>query len=278
MLLLLLLAGAVPAAAHAPAPPPAAAAVARCPHCPDSLTVADGTPAIGLSGALSRINGHVVLDGCSGRVTLEDVLGESVEQLVGRNAWVNALCTGKGRIAAMGGHVLGDSTVDLFVMSMCPFGRALEKQMAADLMAGDSLKRPPVRVHWILYSFDAAEGQLLYSKHGEGELRETIVQQAIRDLEPARFWPYLAERSGSDTTWTAIAARVGLGWRTLTEIQRRLDKELQQRAHAEWLSMALDWPHIDGSPTIFWLGREVHDLAGVPGFGKAKMPQEQCKN
>jgi hypothetical protein len=276
---LLLVAVAAVAAPRAPAPAPAAApAPAPCPRCPDTLLASDGTPGVALTGTLSRVDGRVVLDGCAGRVTLEDVLGESVGPLIGRDAWVNAVCTGSGRVAALGGHALGDSVVDLFVMSLCPFGRALERQIAADLARADSVRRPPVRVHWILYDQMTDAGQTMFSKHGNEELREDVVQMAIRELEPDRFWPYLLERSTTDTTWTALAGRVGLGWRTLTEIQRRLANELQDRAHAEWLATALDWPHIEGSPTVFWMGREVKDIALVPGFSRAKMPTEQCKN
>ncbi len=268
-----------PLAAPAQAAPRAAPPAAPCLRCPDSLTVTDGTPGIELTGRLSRVDGHVVLDGCMGRVTLEDVLGESVEPLVGREAWLNAVCTGRGRAAAMGGHALGDSVLDVFVMSFCPFGRALEHQIATRVLAqGDSLRLPEVRVHWLLYDQTTNQGPVYLSHHGDNELREDVVQMTIHELEPAKFWPYLLERSGTDTTWTAIAGRVGLGWRTLTEIQRRLEKDVQTYARAEWTSMALNWPHIEGSPTIFWMGRPVRDIADVPGFGRAVMPKEKCKD
>ena len=201
------------------APHAAAARTEPCLTCPDSLRVEDGTPNVSFYGTLSRDGGKVVLDGCAGRLTLEDVMSESVTPLVGRKAWVNGLCTGKGRIAAMGGHALGDSVVDVFVMSLCPFGRALERQMAADLAHADSLPIPAVRVHWIVYAEDGPQGQVYGSRHGEKELLEDVVQMTIREMEPDKFWPYLALRSTSDTTWTALASRVGLGWRTLTEVQ-----------------------------------------------------------
>ena len=276
VLVLLLCATTCVAATRAPAPP--APVPEPCAHCPDTLTAADGTPGVGLTGTLARVDGHVVLESCAGRVTLEDVLGESVEPLIGRNVWLNAMCTGRGRAAGLGGHALGDSVVDLFVMSMCPFGRALERQLATDILRGDSLRRPPVRVHWILYDRTTESGQSIYSKHGAQELGEDIVQMTVRELEPGKFWPYVLERSTTDTTWTAVASRVGLGWRTLTEIQRRLAGELQDRARAEWMAGSLDWPHIDGSPTVFWMGREIRDISQVPGFSKAKQTGEQCKN
>jgi hypothetical protein len=248
---------------------------APCPHCPDTLA-AGATPAIQLTGRLAREGESLVLESCSGRVALEGMTGESVEPLVGHEAWINGLCTGRGRIAALGGHSLADSAVDLFVMAFCPFGRALEKQMAADILR-DTLALPPVRVHYILYTLDDSRGSITYAKHGDQELRETIVQQAVRELEPRKFWPWLQERASSDSSWTWIADRVGIAAATRAEAQRRLDHELQDRAHAEWQAMTVDWPHIDGSPTVFWRGRLVNDIADVPGFNRAKMPGEKCK-
>jgi hypothetical protein len=280
-LALLLAGGSSALAARKPALPAAAtpqgltARNAPCPHCPDSLPPG-ATPQIQLSGRLERSGEDLVLDGCFGRVTLEGMVGESVQPLVGHEAWINGACTGHGRVAALGGHALGDSTLDVFVMALCPFGRALEKQMAAEIL-GDTVSLPKVRVHWILYSLDDEKGQLIYARHGDPELRETVVQAAVRELEPAKFWPYVAGRAESDTVaWTAIADKVGLSAATRTEVQRRLDQELHDRARNEWQSLAVDWPPVHDSPTIFWLGRTVPDIAQVPGFGATKMPKEKC--
>jgi len=76
--------------------------------------------------------------------------------------------------------------------------------------------------------------------------------------------------------WAAIARRVGVPWRTLAEIQRRLDREADARVLAEWRTVNDDWPYVDGSPTVYWLGAEVRSMSRVPGFGKMPAASSQC--
>ncbi len=263
-------------ATSAPAAPTRADSL-RCPRCLDALSVAKGGPLLGLTGTLQRAGDGLVLDGCGGRTVLESILPDSLAALVGRRVWANVLCTGAGRAAALGGHAVGDSVVDLFVMGLCPFARALESQVAADLGRNDSIARPRLRLHFIFYATDSADARIYHSLHGPREQRENVVQMGLQELANGRLWAYLAQRDTSEADWTVLANRVGVSWRALSEIQRRLDTELVLRTRTEFEDIALNWPHIDGSPTVFWLGREVQSINEVPGFGKSKMPTEHCK-
>lgn len=258
-----------PKASAAPAAPP-------CVRCADLTGSGGAPPSAGLEGRLVREGDKVVLVGCAGRTELEGMLGETVEPLVGREAWLKVICTDSTRAAALGGHALGDSVVDIFAMGLCPFARALEHQMAPAIAADSARRLPAVRLHIIFYSRDSLGTPVYFSKHGEKELREGVVQLALQELEPARLWAYLDARSKNDDDWAVIAGRVGVTFKTVREIQRRLDQEIAMRAGEEWNRNAIDWPAVDFSPTVFWRGREVAEIGEVPGFGKAQMPAEHC--
>lgn len=268
-----------------PAPVSAAAAAAdreperpTCQRCTDSLTANGKAVGAGLVGVISPAGEGHVLEGCAGRTTLEGILGESVAPLVGREVWVNVICTGNGRAAALGAHAVGEPVIDLFVMGLCPAARGLERQIAEAYAKGDTAGKPAIRLHAIVFARDSAGTTVYFAKHGAAELNEDVVQLAVQELEPAKLWPYLGERAKSDDDWEAIAGRVGLSWRTITEIRRRLTSELAERAGAAWNDTALNWPTIEASPTVFWRGLVVHELAEVPGWHSVTMTQEPCSN
>ncbi len=272
-----------PAAKPATAPPAAAVTEREperpsCQRCTDSLTANGKAVGAGLVGVLTPAGEGHVLDGCAGRTTLEGILGESVAPLVGREVWVNAVCTGNGRAAALGAHVVGEPVVDLFVMGLCPAARGLERQIAEAYAKGDTAHRPAFRLHAIVFARDSAGTTVYFAKHGAAELNEDVVQLAVQELEPAKLWPYLGERAKSDEDWETLAGRVGISWRTITEIRRRLTNELAMRAAEAWNDTALNWPTIEASPTVFWRGLAVHELSEVPGWRSVTMTQEPCSN
>lgn len=87
---------------------------------------------------------------------------------------------------------------------------------------------------------------------------------ALQELEPAKLWAYIGARATSDGPWTKLAGGVGVSWRTLSEIQRRLGAERIERARVEWTNTAVDWPRVEASPTVYGAAYEVRDLAQVP--------------
>ena len=269
-------AGALLAAALAGAP--ANAADAPCTACRDSLgRSALEPPVVGLTGTLARAGGGWELTGCAGRTTLTGDFPMQLEPLAGRRVWVKVRCDAPDSAHALGGHALGDSVVDLFVMGLCPFARELEGAIAADLARGDSLRRPPIRLHFLFYATDSAGMLVVRSLHGPRELVENVVQMAVQELEPARLWRYLAARSADpNADWATLARDAGLSWRTLAEIERRVDVDAQDLARSEWRRVSADWPYVDGSPTVYWLGAEVRSLSAVPGFARAKGSQGHC--
>jgi len=267
-----LLAGLVPAM-RAPA---ATLDAPACVRCADSISAGVPRPLIGLTGSLVHEGGVLVLEGCAGRTTLAGPPVASLDTLAGREAYVRVECLGPDRARPIGGHALGDSVADLFVMGFCPYARALERGVAATLARRDSAYRPPLRLHFLLYAEDSADVRLVRSLHGPRERLEDVVQLSLQELEPEHLWPYLAERADHDDDWLAIARRVGVGWRTLAEIQRRLDHEVDARLLAEWQAVNDDWPSIDGSPTVYWRGAEMKRMSVVPGFGRMPASGSQC--
>lgn len=165
-------------------------------------------------------------------------------------------------------------TLDLFVMSLCPFARR------AELSVLDRLATMPdsvaLDVHYIFYPQGDSAGAPLTSMHGEDEVRENLVQMWIRDHFPDSFRRYLRLRSGSDERWEVLARRAGLLAGDVIRLAQGIAQRRDELAAREYDRVANVWGVRDGSPTFVWESRVVPDLRRVPGFEALVATAESC--
>jgi len=102
------------------------------------------------------------------------------------------------------------------------------------------------------------------------------VQILIRDEHPTAYWHYLAMRSKADVPWEMLAQRAGLGWPAIGSIHHRLAQGLDSLLEAELGFNTRNFPHVSGSPTVFWKGSVAHSIAEVQGFTAPPREQEKC--
>jgi hypothetical protein len=176
----------------------------------------------------------------------------------------------------IGGHPLGRPRVDLFVMGFCPFARRLEARMSEELAKLEPAATPEIAIHFLLYMDGDAPVPTAGSLHGPRERTEDVVQILLRDQHPAQLWPYLALRSTSDEAWEVLAQRAGLGWQQIADIGHKVSSEGDALLLAEYWRVRRDFPHVSGSPGVFWKGQEVHDIGKVPGFTAPPHVEEKC--
>lgn len=231
------------------------------------------TPARGM---LVRDASGVHLAGCTPPLEVTGAGADSLATAAGTDVWLQGYCRGVGRIEWIGGHRIGRPRVDLFVMGFCPYARRLEAQMCDDLAKLPPDKKPEIAVHYLLYWDDEGPVRRVGSTHGEKERVEDAVQIIIRDEHPALLWRYIKMRSQAEVPWEMLAVKAGLSWQDVGVIQRRLTRDLDAILTTEHEWNQANYPHIDGSPTVYWGGASVRSIADVPGFTAPQHEEEKC--
>lgn len=167
------------------------------------------------------------------------------------------------------------NTLDLFVMSLCPFARRAEASILPRLSvtAGG---QPEVRVHYIFYAAKPDSREGFTCMHGEPEVRENLVQMLLRDEHPGQFPAYLQLRALSDEPWEVLAARAGLDATSLLRIAHRIASDRDELIAREYTYVALQCGVRDGSPTIAWEGRNIDRISEVPMLAGLATTVDRC--
>jgi len=218
----------------------------------------------------------VRLEGCEPSLELTGAGADSLASEAGTQAWAQGYCVGGSRMEWLGGHPLGGARIDLFVMSLCPFARRLEASMVEDLARIGAARAPQIAVHYLLHWEDVGGERRAGSTHGDKERIEDAVQILIRDEHPTAYWHYLAMRSKAEVPWEMLAQRAGLGWPAIGSIHHRLAQDLDSLLEAELSFNTRNFPHVSGSPTVYWLGSVARSIGEVPGFTAPPKEQEKC--
>jgi hypothetical protein len=229
-------------------------------------------------GLLRNTAAGVRLTGCDPPIEVTGDGADSLATASGADVWLQGYCRGPGTLEWVGGHVIGRPRLDLFVMGWCPYARRLEAQMTDDMAKLGPGRVPEIAVHYLLYWDDEGPERRVGSAHGDKERIEDAVQMLIRDQHPSAFWRYVALRSKAEVPWEILAQRAGLGWQEIGSIQRRVSRDLDALLLAEHTFNTRNFPHVDGSPTLFWQGAPAPSITVVPGFSAPPDEKEKCSD
>jgi hypothetical protein len=169
------------------------------------------------------------------------------------------------------------NTLEIFTMSGCPYGQAAVQQVVRALKDHKAPDAPRLDLRFIFYRTGDTSEAVYTSLHGPGEVQENLVQMLLRDRFPDRLADYLLARSEHpDTSWQALADRVGLSHDAVKQVTEALDSDARGLMEAEYAYVAGQCDIHDGSPTFFWESQRVKSLADVPALGKTLTPTENC--
>ena len=184
----------------------------------------------------------------------------------------------KGKIEVIRSNPQTKNELNLFVMSLCPFGKRAENALV-DFLAKSTAPesdRPKINLRFIFYK-KVDNGKTVYtSLHGENEIKENLVQMVIRDRYPKSLWSYLAKRNASETPWDQLAATVGLDRAAIEDIQARIAKDRDSMISNEF-AFAESLGVLDGSPTWIWEGMQTWDVTQVPAFKGMVLSTNKCQ-
>ena len=175
-------------------------------------------------------------------------------------------------------------SLEVFVLSQCPYGKSAEKAIierlreraAAQTKTGGSAEAvPQVDFRYIFIPIDKSNPPAFTALHGESEVVENLVQMVIRDQFDRAFFDYLLKRAGSDAPWEEVAASVGLDEVAIATIEANITQRRTELATAEYAYMrARNVPL--ASPTYLLDGRIVKDVQAVPLLKGINLQPGQC--
>jgi hypothetical protein len=164
------------------------------------------------------------------------------------------------------------NTLELFVMSLCPFGQKAETKLLAFIDSTNAMAKPKIEIHYIFYKQQKEGKDVFVTLHGEAEMVEDLVQMAIRDHYPQIFQIYLRVRATDDSTpWQQLVGNLGLRPSDEATIEMLITTRRDEMIKNEY-NYAVQYGITDGSPAYVWESAQVSNLnkikesAGLDAF------------
>lgn len=158
-------------------------------------------------------------------------------------------------------------TLELFVMSLCPYGQRAAMNLLDHLGNQDQAEHPKLEVHYIFYKRQKDGKDTFTSLHGDKEITENLVQIVLRDRYPALFEAYLRQRASSgELPWRLVMEQFGVDQPIMDEIESIITKERDALIQAEYDYVTGRYNITDGSPSYVWESERVMDLGKIPQF------------
>jgi hypothetical protein len=202
-------------------------------------------------------------------------VNNKLDSLLGKNVIVFGSIKEPGKIDVLTIHSKKENTLELFIMSQCPYGiQALQFLFAKEpLLKNRGIK---LEMHYILSKAENTYTSL----HGEQEIVEDIVQIILRDTFPQYFFEYLKQRIANPlASWEQIAKYIKIDSKSIAQIRLKITENRNLILAQEYNYMINNYTLISSSPTYIWENEIVNSLTKVPGFQSTDSSNSQkCSN
>lgn len=220
--------------------------------------------------------------------------GITLKELAGRPVLVHGYIKQPGTIEATKILELKPNTVEIVTMSQCPFGNgAVQGMMELLYHISGTLprraERTRLQIRYMFYKRSPSEladasaagpthpQSPWWCMHGEGELRENLVQMCIRDHLSEFFHRYLRARlASSQDDWKTIAQSVGISEDHQAFIATVIDTQRDEMIEAEYAYVAGLHGITDGTPTWIWESRIIPDIRRIKQFKDINLAGGSC--
>jgi hypothetical protein len=163
------------------------------------------------------------------------------------------------------------NTVELFVMSFCPFGQRAETKLLGFLKSTNFVAAPKLEIHYLFYKQQKDGMDVYTSLHGEDEVTENLVQMILRDNFSTQFEPYLRLRASSgDVPWQKLLAQMGWTNPAIDGLEATIASQRDRLIQTEYDYVVGQYGITDGSPSYVWEGQRVMDLTKLERFKALK--------
>lgn len=160
------------------------------------------------------------------------------------------------------------NTLEVFVMSLCPYTRQALPAIIRYLRTYSGEDPPDLAVRYIYYyERETRSGPAFSSLQGEAEITENLVQMVIRDQHPKFYFDYVLTRASDQTSpWDDLAKKVGLSRGDRAAIAAQIHVDRLELILKEFEYVAGSHGILDGSPSFVWEGHRVASLHEIPAF------------
>lgn len=231
-----------------------------------------------LSGYVMREKEHWRIVSKDGVANLTGHQLEELKKLDGRPVVANGFIKVQDQFEVTSFLEKRKDTVELFVMSLCPFGQRAETSLFAHLETLPTAQRPTVEIRYLFYKRTTEGRDTFVALHGEPEIVENLAQMVIRDRFPQVFRNYLGLRAtNAAMPFAKLAVQSGLKESEVQGIEQTMVKEREALILKEYEYATGRYGISDGSPTYVWESERVADLRKIEAFkGLAGGASEAC--
>ncbi len=229
-----------------------------------------------LSGLVTEENGNCFIKGKQGNCQITGEHLENLRHLKGKAIVAQGMVKVKDRFEVTRFTLKKENTLELFVMSQCPFGQMAESSVILFWKSLSEDQRPELEIHYIFYRRNDG----FTSLHGESEVIENLVQIVIRDDYPDFFHPYLLKRIDDKTgNWQELAGETGMENEAIQAIEQKITAERETLIQTEYNYVMGTHQIFDGSPTYLWESERIDDIRQVEAFHELTFStQEKCSH
>jgi hypothetical protein len=235
---------------------------------------------------LVKLSGTVSPDGTNwmlqGREDKFNLVGDKLPELKsrsGRPVVADGLVKTPGQFEVTRFIDEKPNTLELFVMSFCPFGQRAETMLYDFLARTNLASKPKLDIHYIFYKQNKDGKDVFVSMHGDGEVTEDLVQMMIRDHFTPLFEGYIRLRNKSGSAdWQKLAEQAGLTKDNIALIETTISTNREALVRTEYDYVAGQCEILDASPSYLWESEKVADLKKVAAFKGIDSTQEACSH
>jgi len=208
-------------------------------------------------------------------------VADRLRELAGKRAIVKGYVKAHGVMEVVAAHELKEQTLELVIMSQCPFGMkaalAITEHVAAE--EGRTGAAPKIEVRYLFYRQvdPTSSNAKWWSLHGEPEIEENLVQMAIRDLYPSKFRDYLRHRARQPgAKWQDLCGLAMLPAAEVEAVTQHMTAHREDMITREYEYVNRVLGVSDGSPTFVWESQRVNDLSKLLPFATLTLGDSTC--
>ena len=233
-----------------------------------------------VAGPVAQQGTNWVIQTADGALTVVGTNSSAVSSWAGRSVVADGFVKVPGQFEPIRLIEQRTNTLELFVMSLCPFGQRAETKLFSFLESTNVTQKPKLEVHYLFYKQQKDGKDVYTSLHGEEEITENLAQMFIRDSFPLLFEPYVRLRAGSgNVPWQKLAEQIGFTKTMVEQVESTIKSQRDTLIQNEYNYATGQYGITDGSPSYVWESERVMDLTKLERFKALKdFTGEACKN
>ena len=238
-----------------------------------------GRNAVKVPGVLIQEGGSFFINGELGKYQITGPLLQALKNTIGKSVVIHGFLTSKDQIEATWFSEKRKNTLELYVMSMCPFSINAEAAILDFLDSVPEASRPILDVRYVFYEKNSNGKKTLTGLHGEKEVQENLVQMVIRDTHPTIFQNYLLMRIDQpDAAWQKLVMELGMAATGIQAVVQSITSQREVLIQKEYKYVA-GVHQIFSTPSYVWESEKVADIGRIEPFKNlAFSTTENCSN